>query len=355
MSEETRIDRSGTLGVATLTRPKALNALTHGMIGELADALSEWESDSAVVAVVIKGEGERAFCAGGDVRAVYKSVVQEDGSRVPSDMSREFFFDEYRLNRQIFAFSKSYIALLDGVTMGGGVGLSVHGSHRIATERLIFAMPETTIGLFPDVGGGWFLPRLGMGLGNYLALTGARLDAAGALSAGVATHFVPSEKLEALEAALANCADRAQVDAVIDKFSEAAPGEDELAPHRDMIDRCFDKGSVEDIFAALEAEGGEFAEHCLTDLKKKSPTALKISLEQLQRGAKMASIEEVLVMEYRMAQACMHGHDFFEGVRALLVDKDHAPKWSPVELADVNDALVARHFEVPSNGDLHFN
>lgn len=351
MSDEIRFSVEGGLATIELTRPKALNALTLAMIREMQPRIDAWEDDEAVKAVLIKGEGEKAFCAGGDVRAVYRSIVDELGGKGPSELSKTFFLEEYRLNHAIHALSKPYVAILDGVTMGGGVGLSVHGSHRIATERLMFAMPETAIGLFPDVGGGWFLPRLAGEIGMYLALTGARLDAAGAVAAGIATHYVPSARLEGFEAALATTIaesheGRAAINDVLERFAEA-PGDDPLAPHRAVIDRCFVAPSVEDILAALDreaADGSDFARETAATLRHKCPTSLKVSFAQLRRGRGLSSLAEVLAMEYRLSQHCMEGTEFFEGIRAVLVDKDHAPKWRPGTLAEVGDDLVERHF-----------
>lgn len=355
MSEEIRFSTDGGLATVELARPKALNALTYPMVQQLAVKLDEWEDDETIGAVVIKGEGERAFCAGGDVRAVYKSAFDDTGKRTPSELSRVFFLDEYRLNHQIHAFSKPFVALLDGVTMGGGVGVSIHGSHRIATERLMFAMPETAIGLFPDVGGGWFLPRLPGETGTYLALTGARLDAAGACALGIATHYVPSSRLEGFEASLATeistgSPARAAVNDVLDRLAEPA-GDDPLAPHRGLIDTCFAPNTVEEIIDALDRDGSDFAREVRDDMLKKSPTSLKIALDQLRRGRGASSLAEVLHMEYRLSQACMAGHDYYEGIRALLVDKDHAPKWRPSTLAEVGADLVEAHFQAPAQGD----
>lgn len=359
MSEEIRFSAEHGLGTIELDRPKALNALTLDMIRAMHPALEAWEDDDAVKAVLIKGAGEKAFCAGGDVRAVYRSIVDDLGGKGPSELSKVFFLEEYQLNHAIHAFSKPYVALLDGVTMGGGVGLSIHGSHRIATERLMFAMPETGIGLFPDVGGGWFLPRLPGETGLYLALTGARLDAAGACALGLATHFVPAARVEGLEAALATTlADagdgRAAINDVLDRMSED-PGPDPLAPHRDIIDRCFAKESVTAILDALDREaatGSDFARQTRETLLGKCPTSLAISFEQLRQGRTMSNLAEVLTMEYRMSQACMAGTEFFEGIRAVLVDKDHTPRWRPPVLAEVTDDLIASYFA--ATGDREF-
>lgn len=351
MSDEIRFAAEGGLATVELTRPKALNALTLEMIRAMHPRLEAWEDDESVKAVVIKGQGEKAFCAGGDVLAIYRSIVDGTGGQGPSELSRVFFLEEYRLNHAIHAFSKPYVALLDGVTMGGGVGLSIHGSHRIATERLKFAMPETGIGLFPDVGGGWFLPRLPGEVGLYLALTGGRLDSAGAVAAGLATHYVPSTRLEGLEAALATTIaessdGRAAINDVLDRFAEA-PGDDPLAAHRGVIDSCFAAPSVEAILQQLDrtaADGSGFAAETAATLRQKCPTSLKLTLEQLRRGRAMSSLLEVLIMEYRLAQHSMSGTEFFEGIRAVLIDKDHAPKWRPDSLEGVSEAFVASHF-----------
>lgn len=358
MTDEISFSEDGGLASIALNRPKALNALTHDMIRALAPKLDRWEDDDAVKAILIKGAGEKAFCAGGDVRAVWYSMMKaaEGGGyscQGPSELSRAFFLDEYRLNHDIHALSKPYIALIDGVTMGGGVGLSIHGSHRVATERLMFAMPESAIGLFPDVGGGWFLPRLPGETGMYLALTGARLGAAGALALGVATHMVPAGRIEEFEAALATelagaSNGRAAVNDVLERFAETPDADgDPVVAGRAVIDRCFAQQSVEAIFDALsrEADGGSaFAAETRDVLLKKSPTSLKISFAQLRRGRDMSSLAQVLAMEYRMTQRCMAGGDFFEGIRAVLVDKDHAPTWDPATLAEVSDDLVESYF-----------
>ncbi|NQW08287.1 MAG: enoyl-CoA hydratase/isomerase family protein [Alphaproteobacteria bacterium] len=359
MPEDIHFSAEHGLATIELDRPKALNALTLDMIRAMHPMLDAWDHDDTVKAVLIKGAGGKAFCAGGDVRAVYRSIVDDLDGKGPSALSRVFFFEEYQLNHAIHAFSKPFVALLDGVTMGGGVGVSIHGSHRIATERLMFAMPETGIGLFPDVGGGWFLPRLPGETGLYLALTGARLDAAGVCALGLASHFVPSSRIEGLEAAFATTlatteSGRAAINDVLDRMSEK-PGPDPLAPHREMIDRCFARNSVAAILDALSREaeaGSDFARETRETLLGKCPTSLVISFEQLRRGRALSSLAEALTMEYRMSQACMAGTEFFEGIRAALIDKDHAPRWRPSSLAEVTPELVERHFA--ATGDLEF-
>ncbi|MDX1710572.1 MAG: enoyl-CoA hydratase/isomerase family protein [Rhodovibrionaceae bacterium] len=353
-SEEVRFDVKGALGVITMTRPKALNSLTLDMIHLMDPQLKAWAEDDAVKAVAIHGEGEKSFCAGGDVRAVWEAGKKGETGK---GLTADFFRHEYTLNRDIHRFPKPYVALINGITMGGGVGLSVHGSHRVAGERTMVAMPETGIGLFPDVGGTYVLPRLEGKLGFYMALTGARLKAADSLYAGFATHYVPREDEEIIEALaqadLSGDADGA-VDEVLANMS-GDPGEPPIRELRVGIDRCFDAATVEDIFAKLEAESDpdlkSWTEETLETLRTRSPTSMKVSLEALNRGAKL-SFDSCMVMEYRLSQGCMRGHDFYEGIRALLVDKDKNPQWKPASLDEVSDEDVAAFFEEPEAGDL---
>jgi enoyl-CoA hydratase len=350
-ADEVLFARSGALATITLNRPKALNALNLSMIEKIDPELAAWESDDAVAAVLIKGTGEKAFCAGGDVRAVWEA------GRSGGDLTKRFFWEEYSLNRRIHMFPKPYVALLDGVTMGGGVGLSIHGSHRVATERLMFAMPETGIGLFPDVGGTWFLNECPGETGLFLALTGTRIGAADAAALNLATHVVASDKLEALEAALAG-ADLSgdatgAIDAVLADFAGHA-GEPVLAPHRAVIDRCFAYDRLEDIFAALESDGSDFAADTLATLKKKSPMSMKVTLAQLRRGKGM-DFDASMTMEYRLSQGCMRpGSDFYEGIRAVLVDKDHSPNWRHATPEEVSDEEVEGFF-APVERELLFD
>ena len=348
---EVLIEVDGAVATIILNRPKALNALTLGMIEIIAPWLDRWAADDAIRVVVIKGAGDRAFCAGGDVRAVWEGV------RSGSDLPKRFFREEYRLNRKIHAYPKPFVALIDGITMGGGVGLSVHGSHRVATERTLFAMPETAIGLFPDVGGTWFLPRCPGEQGMYLALTGARLKAADVLGVGIASHYVPSDKVETLEALLAaadwsSAAPRAVIDDILDGIA-SDPGPASLPAHARVIDRCFGKPSVEAILAALDADGSDFATETAAILRTRSPTSMKIAFQQLRRGVSLP-FDEAMRMEYRIAQACMAGHDFVEGIRAVLVDKDHKPAWNPARLEDVTAEIVERHFAPLGPDELTF-
>lgn len=348
MTQDILFERRGAIGLVTLNRPKALNALTLPMIRAFARQLDQWEPDPGLRAVVMVGAGDRAFCAGGDIRAIW------DAGKAGDRLTRDFFREEYALNHRLHRLAKPGVALIDGVTMGGGVGLSVHGSHRVATERTLFAMPETGIGLFPDVGGGYFLPRLAGRIGTYLALTGARLKAPDMLHAGIATHAIAAKDraaaIDALGRAEYGLNPHGAVNRVLAEFA-ASPGDPPLKAHRAVIDRCFAGETVEAILAALEADGSPWALEQAKVIAAKSPTSLKITLRQIRAGAGM-SLAEDLAMEYRMTQACMAGQDFYEGVRALLVDKDNAPKWRPASLAEVDSALVDRHFAPPPDGEL---
>ncbi len=343
--------RQGGIALITLNRPKALNALTLDMIKALDERLTAWERDEEVRAVVIEGAGERAFCAGGDVRALYEAGTGGDPA-----VAREFYWHEYRQNRHIFRYAKPYVALIDGIVMGGGVGVSVHGSHRVATEHTLFAMPETGIGMFPDVGGGYFLPRLPGEIGMYLALTGARLKAADCLYAEVATHYVPARRLAEVKAALAEAdlsGGRPAVDRVLAEFHED-PGPAPLAEHREAIDRCFSGDSVEAILAALAAEGSAWAEDVRRTILQKSPFATKLAFRELREGAAL-SFEDDMRMEYRLCRNTMAGHDFYEGVRAVIIDKDNAPEWRPDSLDKVSEEEVARYFAPLSEDELDFD
>lgn len=358
-NDEISFETRGPLGLITMTRPKALNALTLSMIREMQPQLDRWAADPAVAAVAIRGEGERAFCAGGDVRAVW--TAGQDGQFQPGirgHLAGDFFREEYQLNRRIHTFEKPYIALIDGITMGGGVGLSIHGDLRLAGPKTLFAMPETAIGLFPDVGGSFFLPRLPGAFGLYLALTGERLKAGDCMTAGIATHNVAGDSEEAIIDALSK-ADWGQglraAETALAPFTAEPEAAGHLSALRAAIDRCFGgKNKVEEVIAALEAEGGDWAEATLATLAKRSPTSMKVTFEQLRRGADL-DFDACMTMEYRMSQAAMRpGRDFYEGIRAVLVDKDHAPKWSPGSLEEVHSAAVEAWFAPLGEGDLSF-
>jgi enoyl-CoA hydratase/carnithine racemase len=352
-TDEILLERRDGVALVTMNRPKALNALTLRMYRTLDPDLLAWGRDPDVRCVVIRGAGGKAFCAGGDVRAIWETG---QGIKGPDDPKRVFFREEYRLIQRVHRFPKPYVALMDGITMGGGCGMSLNGSHRVATGKTLIAMPETAIGLFPDVGATRFLNRCPGRLGRYLGLTGARLKAADALYCGLATHCVPSERLEDVIAALSAIRwetgrERRQVDAALARF-QADPGPAPLAEHRDAIDRCFAGASVEAIVDALGHEGTEWAKATRDTLLRVSPTSLKVTLRQLETGAD--SIEEALILEYRLTQHMMEHPDFFEGVRAALVDKDQAPKWKPPTLAGVGEDLVEAHFRPIGEHELTF-
>jgi enoyl-CoA hydratase len=347
MEADVLFEQRRNLGLITLNRPKALNALTRAMCNLIHPQLTIWANDPTIEAVVIRGAGDRAFCAGGDVVGLYNA------GKAGSEDWEGFFFDEYRLNHAIGTYPKPYIAMLDGIFMGGGVGLSVHGSHRILTEKSLFAMPETGIGLIPDVGGTHALARLPGETGVYLALTGARLKAADALMVGLGTHFVSSDRLDALIEALSakSIHGRDSVDAVLENFA-ADPGPAPLAEFRGRIDQHFAKDSVEAIFDSL-ASGADWARSQHDTLLKLSPTSMKLSLKAVRAG-RLLDLAGCLIQEFRIVSAIKASHDFYEGVRAQLVDKDRNPQWQPKTLGDVSDALVDRHFQPPAWGDLTF-
>lgn len=353
-SDEILLDHEGGLGIVTLNRPKALNALTLGMYRVFDPQLVRWGKDPGVQALMVRGAGERAFCAGGDVRAIYDARYDAEG---PGDYKVDFFREEYCLIQRVHRFPKPYIALVDGIAMGGGCGVAINGSHRIATERTVFAMPEVHIGLFPDVGASRFLNLCPGRVGLYLALTGLRVRAADALYCGFATHYAPQARVGELTAALATLEWRPerlreQVEGVLARFA-ADPGPARLPALQPAIDRCFGAGSVEAIVAALEREPGDWAKEALAAIARASPVSLKISFRQLQLGRGM-TIEQALALEYRMTQHVMEGHDFFEGIRAALVDKDQRPRWRHASLAAVTAAEVESYFASLGERELRF-
>ncbi|MBX3569652.1 MAG: enoyl-CoA hydratase/isomerase family protein [Rhizobiaceae bacterium] len=339
--DEIRFERRGRAGLVTLTRPKALNALTHRMVRALAAALAAWRVDESVELVVISGEG-RAFCAGGDILQVWRNGP---GSRD----SLAFFAEEYRLNAVLSAYPKPIVSLIDGIVMGGGFGISCHGSHRVMTEQALFAMPEVGIGFFTDVGATYLLPRLKGSFGMYLGLTGARIRAGDALHVGLATHTAASSDIPGILEAL--CVEGAP-DAVLARFRHSIePATDESAFH--AIALQFSRRNLGDILAELQAasDRDETAAKSLAAIRKASPTSVSVVFRQIEAGA-MLEFDECMRMEYRIVHAMMHGHDFFEGVRALLVDKDNAPRWQPASLDAVSDEAIESYFARPPGGDL---
>jgi enoyl-CoA hydratase len=327
-------ERIGEAGVVTLNRPKALNALNLAMVRGLAAALDAWELDPAITRVVIRGAGEKAFCAGGDIR-----LLHDLGRAGRLDEARGFWREEYVLNMRIKAYPKPYIALIDGIVMGGGVGVSLHGSHVAAGERYLFAMPEVGIGFFPDVGASHALPRLPGATGTYLAVTGDRVGQRDALALGLATHAVTSAGMASLLDAL--CRGDA-IDAAL--LAHAAPGgEAPILARRDLIDHAFAADSVEDVVARLRAADDPFAATLLERLATKSPTSMKIALRQMREGRRLG-FEEAMRMEYRIVNRIAEGHDFYEGVRAVIIDKDQRPGWKPARIEDVTEDMVSAYF-----------
>ncbi|KUJ70511.1 3-hydroxyisobutyryl-CoA hydrolase [Streptomyces albus subsp. albus] len=325
----------GRAGHLTLNRPRALNALTHDMVRRIDDALTAWEHDDAIATVVISGAGERGLCAGGDIRAIHQDASTPGGGAA----SAAFWRDEYRLNARIARYPKPYVAVMDGIVMGGGVGVSAHGGVRIVTEGSRVAMPETGIGFVPDVGGTYLLSRAPGELGTHLALTGAAVGAADALLCGLADHFVPAARIPELTAALAG-ADAAEV---LPRYAEPAPG-GELAEHREWIDHCYRAETVEEIVDRLLAHGAPAAKETAETILAKSPTALKATLAAMRRARALGRLERVLEQEYRVSCAALSTPDLVEGIRAQVVDKDRTPRWAPATLAEVTEEQVARFF-----------
>lgn len=292
-------------GIIILNRLKALNSLNLSMVNKIYPILSEWETKKKLV--IVKGAGEKAFCAGGDVKAII-----EAGFKGNKQLGRDFFKNEYKTNGLIGSYKIPYIALIDGIVMGGGVGLSVHGQYRIATERTLFAMPETQIGLFPDVGGSYFLPRMPGQLGLYLALTGIRLKGSDVFKAGIATHYVNSKDLNDLELALLECTNDQDIKNVLLKFSVKESPDFSLKPVLDQINTCFSPQTIEEIISRLKADGSNWAQDTLKILSKMSPTSMKVTLKELEIGKKL-TLDECLKMEYNLAVNCLENKDFYEG------------------------------------------
>lgn len=330
-------EKNGFAGIITLNRPKALNALSHEMVRGMSQALRDWHDDADIKCVVVKGAGEKAFCAGGDVRTLRALCL--DGRR---DEALAFWHDEYILNTQIKRFPKPYISLIGGIVMGGGVGVSAHGSHRVAGENYLFAMPEVGIGFFPDVGAAYPLSRLPSHFGTYLAMTGDRIRRDDALYLGLATHAVNSADFAVLEQRLAAGED---VEAVL-KSLGAKAGPSKLEREADLIDNCFSAPTAPEILARIRkaADTSDFARHILTAFDGKSPTSISLVLEQMRHAAAL-DFDHVMQMDYRLSsRLCEPGQDFFEGVRAVLVDKDGKPAWCPPTLDAIDPAVIESYF-----------
>jgi enoyl-CoA hydratase len=330
------IERHGALGLVTLNRPQALNALNDAMVDGLRTALDEWRDDSTIRHVLIRGAGGKAFSAGGDIR-----LMHDLGKAGKHDVALDFWAREYRLNVVIKHYPKPFIALIDGIVMGGGVGVSLHGSHRLAGPNYLFAMPEVGIGFFPDVGASYALPRLPGATGAWLAVTGARVRRADALELGLATHSVrggcEDEIIMHLSAGI-------PVDVALARVSEQ-PGEAHVRDRLEHINRHFSKSTLADIVASMEAAGPQdaFAAETLAGMRTKSPTSMAIAIEQMKRGAEL-DFDAVMAMEYRVVSRLVLDPDFYEGVRALIIDKDNHPRWNPARIEDVDPARIAAHF-----------
>lgn len=343
MSTEILFDIKGNLGVITLNRPDKLNAINWDMIRAMTQQLKAWESNDTVKAVLVKGAGDKAFCAGGDVKALYHAKKEGHEAEFP-----KFYGDEYRLNHAISVYPKPYISMLDGITMGGGAGISIHGKYRIGTEKLIFAMPETTIGFFPDVGGGYFLSRLDEGVGLYLGLTGEKIGLADAESFGLTTHSIKSDDVEALtdQLATAKWDDENCLDEIIDEFDSPEVTPSTLKPHLSVIGECFKGNNTNAIIAALNNHSDVWAQETAKLLMKKSPISVCVAHQQIERAKEM-DLKSVLQMEYTLCHHFMKNTDFFEGIRSLLVDKDRNPQWKFETIDAVSPDYVNDYFNTP--------
>ena len=343
VSADCLIRREGRAGRITLNRPAALNALTYSMIGDIAAALAAWRTDPAVELVILDGAGDRALCAGGDVISLYDASAR--GSKPDPALAAAFWRDEYRLNAAIKHYPKPYVAIMDGIVMGGGVGLSAHGRHRIVTDRTMVAMPETAIGLIPDVGGTWLLGHAQGRFGEYLGLTGARMDGADAIQAGFADIYLPRADVPAFVAKLIDAA-ASPIDEIIDHAADRPVPASKLAAARELISRIFAHDTVEAMHREALGTTDPLAQRVAADLVSKSPKALTLALAAIRQARTQAALEAALAVEYRLVNRLYRDGEFVEGIRALLIDKDKSPKWQPPSLAEVTPALVA-HYLAP--------
>ncbi|MCV7041288.1 3-hydroxyisobutyryl-CoA hydrolase [Mycolicibacterium moriokaense] len=344
-NEDVLVNAQQGVGLITLNRPKAINSLTHPMVNAIAPVLTDWAADDDIRAVLVDGAGERGLCAGGDIVALYHSCRGPNQGKE----AREFWYDEYRLNAQIGRFTKPYVVLMDGIVMGGGVGIGVHGNVRIVTDTTKMAMPEVGIGFIPDVGGTLYLSRTPGLLGLHAALTGAPFGGGDAIAMGFADHYVPHDALEDFKRIV--IADG--VDAAVAAYATEPPPSQLLA-QRDWIDQCYSGDTVADILAALRDHGEGPAKDAADLIATRSPIALSVTLEAVRRAAKLATLEDVLRQEYRTSSGAARSHDFVEGIRAQVVDKDRNPKWSPDSLAAVTTADVEAYF-APADRELEFS
>lgn len=336
------IRRVGVLGEITLNRPKAINALTHAMALEMHAALRDWERDPAVRAVLVRGEGERGLCAGGDIRAIYLDT------RAGGSATLDFWRDEYRLNAAIASYPKPVVAIMHGLVMGGGIGVSAHAGQRVVTDGTVLGMPEVGIGLVPDVGGTWLLSRAPGQLGTHAALTGVRFGPGDAIELGMADWYVPADRVDALAGALRDVPEgesdvAGAVGATIQEVAEPAPWS-ELAQRRHWIDACYGAGTVEEILDRLERVGEPDAATAAKEIGRKSPTSAKVALAALRRARRLDSLEAALDQELRVSTRCFAAPDLAEGIRAQVIDKDRNPRWTPATLEQVTEERVAAYF-----------
>jgi enoyl-CoA hydratase len=345
--EDLLVSKENGVGRITLDRPRAMNALTLAMVVRLYDLLRSWTSDSQVKVVLLDGAGDRGLCAGGDVRALY------DAARSGTDLPQKFWKAEYHLDALIARYPKPIVAVMDGTVMGGGVGISAYASHRVVTERSAIAMPEVAIGLFPDVGASFLLARAPGYVGTHLALTGARIGAAGAIFCGLADIHILAGKLSTLPQHLSRCTTSRDVTEVLNGLSTATQMSD-LASARSWIDHCYAAHTIEDILDRLDWCKEEAACVALQMIQANSPTSLKVTLRNLREAHSFQKIEDCLRQDYRIALACIEGHDFIEGIRAIVIDKDLKPRWCPVEIELVTPDIVNQHFRSRGALDLTF-
>lgn len=341
-NEDVLVKVDGSIGRITLNRPKAINSLTHHMVDRVSAALTKWQDDDAVSAVILTGAGERGLCAGGDVVAIYHDA------KIGGARTRQFWHDEYQLNSYIGRYRKPYVAIMHGITMGGGVGISAHGSVRVVTETTKMAMPEVGIGFVPDVGGTFLLARTPGLLGVHAALTGAPFSGADAIVMGFADHFVPNDRIPAFTEAVGTDG----VDAAVRAFAEEPPPS-QLSAQREWIDHCYAGETVADIVATLRGQGTEPAAEAANLIAARSPVAASVALEAVRRAGQLATLEDVLHQEFRTSCAALRSHDLVEGIRALLIDKDKNPQWQPGSLSAVTTADVEAYF-VSADPDIIF-
>tara|TARA_Y100001970_G_scaffold57308_1_gene72596 strand:- start:139 stop:1182 length:1044 start_codon:yes stop_codon:yes gene_type:complete len=343
-AEEVFFEKKGSLGLITLNRPEALNALTLNMVRLIHPKLKIWEEDNEIKTVAVTAVGDKAFCAGGDIRALY------DWGKNNDKKATGFYYEEYQLNQLIKSYTKPYISFVNGIVMGGGVGISVHGSYRVAGENYSFAMPETGIGLFPDVGGSFFLSRLKNNVGMYLALTGSRIKSSDAIELGIAEYFIQSENFDDIFKQLS---EGITPDEVLSSFNSNKVNSD-LKNDFEKINELFSGNSLEYIFERLENDNSDFSQKNLSLLRSKSPTSLNITFRQIKNGSEL-NFEDCMKMEFRMVTKVMNDHDFYEGVRALIIDKDNNPAWKPETVEEVSDEEIDEFFKYLEDNELKFN